>query len=344
MTSTIRGVSLLLLLGMSAKVVPAQAYKITESIPIGGAGHWDYLTVDPDNRHLYVSHNSEVVVINVETQEIVGKIAVDGFSHGIAIDNDHHLGFITDGDSKTSDVKSPEQVVTFDLNTLHRTATTKVGDDPDSIVYDAPSARVFAFNGDPMQANVIAAKTSKVEMAVELGGNPEFAASDGLGNVYVNIKNKSEIARIDSKTLNITAHWPLAPCEKPSGLAMDRANRRLFSVCGNGKIVVVDADTGKVLAVVPTGALPDGAAYDPGTKLAFSSNRDGTLTVVRQNTKDEYTVLQTVKTEVGARTMALDTKTHKVYLSSAEFGPKPAGSNYPSVVPGSFKVLVLQPE
>ena len=284
MTSIIPGIALLLLLGISVEVVPAQSYKITGSIPIGGTGHGDYLIVDPDNRRLYVSHNSEVAVINVDTQEIPGKIAVDGFSHGIAIDNDHRLGFITDGGSKTSNVKSPEQVVTFDLNTLKRTATTAVGDDPDAIVYDAPTTRVFAFNGDPMQASAIAAKTSEMETLIELGGNPEFSTSDGIGNVYVNIKNKSEIARIDSKTLKVTAHWP------------------------------------------------------------FSSNRDGTLTVVRQNTKEEYTVLQTVKTEVGARTMALDTKTHKVYLPSAEFAPKPAGSNYPSVVPGSFKVLVLQPE
>ncbi len=193
-----------------------------------------------------------------------------------------------------------------------------------------------------MQANVIAAKTSKVDKVIELGGNPEFSVSDGRGNVYVNIKDKSEIVQIDSKTLNIKARWPLAPCEAPSGLALDRDNHRLFSVCGNGKMVVIDADTGKVVAALPIGALPDGTAYDPVTKLAFSSNRDGTLTVVRQIAKDEYAVSQKVKTELGARTMALDPKTHKVYLSSAELGPKPAGSKYPSVVPGTFKVLVLQ--
>jgi len=338
----VRGMALLFLIWSSSQVLFAQSYQVTASIPIGGKGHWDYLIVDPDNRRLYVSHNSEVVVINVDTREIIGKISVDGFSHGIAIANDLNLGFITDGDSKTSDVKSPEQVVTFDLKTLRRTATTKVGDDPDSIVYDAPSGRVFAFNGDPMQANVIDAKTSKVDKAIALGGNPEFSVSDGRGDIYVNIKDKNEIAQIDSKTLSIKAHWPLAPCEAPSGLAMDRANRRLFSVCGNGKMVVVDADTGKVVAALPIGALPDGAAYDPVTKLAFSSNRDGTLTIVRQVSKDEYTVSQNLKTELGARTMALDPKTHTVYLSSAEFGPRPAGSKYPSVVQDSFKVLVLQ--
>ena len=337
----VRGMAVLLLLA-SVQVVVAQSYKVADSIPVGGKGHWDYLIVDPDNRRLYASHGGEVVVIDVDSEKIVGKIPADGFSHGITIANDLNLGFITDGDSKTSDVKSPEQIVTFDLKTLQRTATTKVGDDPDSIIYDAPSGRVFAFQGDPMQGNAIDAKTSKVDKVIALGGNPEFAVSDGMGNVYVNLKNKSELAQIDSKTLSIKNHWPLAPCEGPSGLAMDVANRRLFSVCGNGKMVVMDADTGKIVAALPIGALPDGAAYDPETKIAFASNRDGTLTVVQQVSKDEYKVAQNVKTEPGARTMALDTKTHKVYLSSAEFGPKPAGSKYPSVVPDTFKILVLQ--
>ena len=337
----LRGSALFLLL-MATQVAFGQSYKIAGSIPVGGKGHWDYLIVDEQSRQLYVSHGGEVVVIDVDTAKIVGKIPVDGFSHGIALANDLNLGFITDGDSKTSDVKSPEQVVTFNLKTLQRTAKTKVGDDPDSIIYDAPSGRVFAFQGDPMQGNAIEGKTSKIDKVIALGGNPEFAVSDRMGSVYVNIKDKSEIAQIDSKTSTVKARWPLAPCEGPSGLAMDRANRRLFSVCGNGKMAVVDADSGKVVATLPIGALPDGTAYDPETKLAFASNRDGTLTVIRQVSKDEYTVVQNLKTEPGARTMALDTKTHKVYLSSAEFGPKPVGSKYPAVIPDTFKILVLE--
>ncbi len=337
-----RSFVLLFLLGLSIQMVFGQEYKIAGSISIGGTGHWDYLLADSDSRRLYVSHNSEVVVVDLDSQKIVGKITVDGFSHGIAIANDLNLGFITDGDSKTSNVKSPEQVVTFDLKTLARTAKTSVGDDPDSIVFDAPSARVFAFNGDPMQTNVLSAKTSKLDKAIDLGGNPEFSVSDGRGNIFVNIKDKSEIVQIDSRTLTVKTRWPLTPCEGPSGLALDRENRRLFSVCSNEKMAVMDADSGKVVATVPIGARPDGTAYDPGTKLAFSSNRDGTLTVVRQVTKDQYTVAQTVTTPPGSRTMALDTKTHKLYLSSAVFGPTLAGSKYPSVVPDTFKVLVLQ--
>ena len=331
-----------LLLALPQRDLNAQSYKVTGSIPIGGTGHWDYLIVDPESRRLYVSHNGDIVIIDVDTKKVAGTIRVDGFSHGIAIASEHNAGFITDGDSKTSAVKSPEQVVVFNLKTLAIEARLKVGADPDAIVYDAPSGQTFAFNGDPMQANVINAKTRKLYKTIDLGGNPEFAVSDGSGSVYVNIKNKSEIARIDSKTLAVKARWPLAPCEKPSGLAMDRANRRLFSVCSNGMMAVMDADSGRIVATPPIGALPDGAAYDPGTKLAFSSNRDGTLTVVRQVSRDEYSVSQNVKTEPGARTMALDTKTHTIYLSSAEFGPKPVGSNYPSVVPDTFKVLVLE--
>src|SRR5258707_5779145 len=232
----VRGMALLFLIWSSSQVLFAQSYQVTASIPIGGKGHWDYLIVDPDNRRLYVSHNSEVVVVDLDSQKIVGKIAVDGFSHGIAIANDLNLGFITDGDSKTSNVKSPEQVVTFDLKTLARTAKTSVGDDPDSIVFDAPSARVFAFNGDPMQSNVLSAKTSKLDKAIDLGGNPEFSVSDGRGNIFVNIKDKSEIVQIDSRTLTVKTRWPLTPCEGPSGLALDRENRRLFSVCSNAKM------------------------------------------------------------------------------------------------------------
>lgn len=330
-----------MLAAMSVSGLFAQAYKVVGSIPVGGAGSWDYLIADPETRRLYVSHNSEVVVIDLDSEKIIGKIPVDGVSHGIALVNSLNLGFITDGDSKTSTAKA-EQVVAFDLKTLARKAKVTVGEDPDAIVYDAPSGRVFAFNGDPMHAQAIDARTSKVDKVIDLGGNPEFAASDGRGSVYVNIKDKGELVRIDSKTLTVKARWPLTPCKEPSGLAMDRENRRLFSVCANGKMVVTDADLGKVVAALPIGALPDGAAYDPGTKLAFSSNRDGTLTVVKQAGKDQYSVVQNVKTETGARTMALDSKTHTVYLSSAEFGPKPAGSKFPPVLPGTFKVLVLK--
>jgi len=333
---------LVLAFALSSHLAHAESYKVTGSIPIGGTGHWDYLLADSENRRLYVSHNAEAVVIDLDSQEIVGKIAVSGFSHGIAIDPDVNLGFITTGGSGTDPRKYPTEVVSFDLKTLEIKNRIKVGEDPDAIVYDAPSGRVFAFNGDISQATVINPKSSKVEKIIALGGKPEFSVSDGKGNVYVNLEDKSEIAQIDTGTLTVKAHWPLAPCEEPAGLALDRENRRLFSTCGNKTMVVVDADNGKVIANLPIGVHPDGAMYDPGTKQAFSSNIDSTLTVVRQEWKDKYSVLDTVQTEPGARTMAMDLKTHTLYLSSAKFGPKPEGSRFPSVVPETFKVLILK--
>jgi DNA-binding beta-propeller fold protein YncE len=331
-----------LLFGLSSHLVLAESYKVSGSIPIGGTGHWDYLLADSDSRRLYVSHNAEVVVIDLDSQKIVGKIAVGGFSHGIAIDPDANLGFITTGVSGTDPHKYPTQVASFDLKTLEIKDRINVGEDPDAIVYDPPSGRVFAFNGDISQATVINPKTAKVEKVIDLGGKPEFSVSDGKGNVYVNLEDKSEIAQIDSTSLTVKAHWPLAPCEEPAGLALDRENRRLFSTCGNKTMVVVDADSGKVIANLPIGVHPDGALYDPETKLAFSSNIDATLTVVRQEGKDKYSVRDTVQTEPGARTMALDMKTHTLYLSSAKFGPKPEGSRFPSVIPDTFKVLILK--
>jgi DNA-binding beta-propeller fold protein YncE len=330
------------LLGLSAHVIHAESYKIMGPIPIGGTGHWDYLLADSDTRRLYVSHNAEVVVIDLDSQKIVGKIAVGGFSHGIAIVPDVNLGFITTGDSGTDPRKYPTQVASFDLKTLEIKDRIKVGEDPDAIVYDPPSGRVFAFNGDISQATVINPKSGKVEKIIALGGKPEFAVSDGKGSVYVNLEDKSEIAQIDTGSLTVKAHWPLAPCEEPAGLALDRENRRLFSTCGNKTMVVVDADSGKLITNLPIGVHPDGALYDPETKLAFSSNIDATLTVVRQEGKDKYSVLDTVQTKPGARTMALDLKTHTLYLSSAKFGPKPEGSRFPSVIPDTFKVLILK--
>jgi len=333
---------IVLLLGLSAHLVHAESYKVTGSIPMGGTGHWDYLVADADNRRLYVSHNVEVVVIDLDSQKILGKIPVGGFSHGIAVAPDVNLGFITTGGSGTDPRKYPTLVVSFDLKSLEIKDRIKVVEDPDAIVYDPPSGRVFAFNGDISQATVINPKSGKVEKIIALGGKPEFSVSDGKGSVYVNLEDKGEIAQIDTGSLTVRAHWPLAPCKEPAGLAMDREHRRLFSTCGNQTMVVVDADSGKVVANLPIGVHPDGALYDPVTKQAFSSNIDATLTVVRQEGKDEYSVLDTVQTEPGARTMAMDLKTHTLYLSSAKFGPKPEGSRFPSVVPETFKVLILR--
>ncbi len=325
-------------LALGGSVALAQGYKKTGAIQIGGTGGWDYLTADSENHRLYVSHAGDVDVIDLESNKPVGKISGMKRIHGIAIADDLGTGFISDGGSN--------QVVMFDLKTLKIKGKAQAGTNPDGIVYDAPSKRVFAFNGRSENATAINATNGHVDGTIALGGKPEFPVSDGKGMVYDNIEDKNEIVAIDSNTMQVKAHWSIAPCESPSGLAIDKEDRRLFAVCDGKKMAVVDADSGKVVATPEIGEGPDAARYDPGTKLAFSSNGDGTLTVVKQNGKDDYSVAENVETVKGARTMALDTETHKIYLSSAEYGPAPAATTQnahprPSVVPNTFKVLIV---
>jgi DNA-binding beta-propeller fold protein YncE len=327
-----------LLFVMSAALSFPQGYKLSGEIPIGGAGGWDYLTADSANRRLYVSHTSEVVVIDLDSQKVVGRIAGMSRIHGIALANGLGTGFISDGGAN--------QVVTFNLKDLSVQKKIKTGMNPDGIVYDDASKRVFAFNGRSQDATAIDASTGAVAGTIKLGGKPEFPVSDGKGSVYVNVEDKNEIVHIDSRNLTAKEHWPISPCESPSGLAMDKTNRRLFSVCDGKVMAIVNADSGKVVATPVIGDGPDAAAFDPETKLAFSSNGDGTLTVIKEAGKDSYSVAETVKTAQGARTMALDEKTHKIYMPTANFGPAPqptasAPHPRPAIQPGTFKILVL---
>src|SRR5579883_266249 len=307
----------LVLAALAPALAFSQQYRVTGSIPVGGSGGWDYLTADSNNHRLYVSHAGQVEVIDLQTDKLVGTISGMNRIHGIAIADDLNTGFISDGGSN--------EVVLFDLKTNSIKTKVQAGTNPDGIVYDPASQRVFAFNGRSQNATAIDARTGKVDD---------------------NIEDKNEIVQIDSKNLTVKAHWSIAPCESPSGLAIDKENRRLFAVCDEKKMAVVDADSGKVVATPAIGEGPDAAAYDPGKKLAFSSNGEGTLTVIRQKDKDTYEVVENVTTNRGARTMALDTLTHKIYLSAAEFGPAPAPTAdnprpRPSVKPGSFKVLIV---
>jgi len=330
--------SLFLLAVLASGLSFGQGYKKTGAIDIGGTGGWDYLTADSENHRLYVSHAGEVVVIDLKTEKPIGKISGMSRIHGIAIANELNTGYISDG--------ANNNVVFFDLKTLEVKKKVKAGTNPDGIVYDPASKRVFAFNGRSQNVTAINGESGNVDGTVALGGKPEFPVSDGHGNVYDNIEDKSEIVQIDSKNLQVKAHWSVAPCESPSGLAIDTANHRLFAVCDNKMMAVVDADSGKVLATPAIGDGPDAAGFDPGTKLAFSSNGDGTLTVVREKSKDDFDVVENAATAKGARTMALDTETHKIYLSSAEYGPAPAATAQnphprPAILPDTFKVLVL---
>lgn len=320
----------------------AVSYKLSKTIPIGGDGGWDYSYADSPNRRLYVSHGTEVVVVDLNTDSVVGKIPGTNGVHGIAVADELQRGFISDG--------RDNQVTIFDIKTLKVISTAKAGTNPDGILYDPYSKRVFAFNGRSMDMTVIDAQNGSVVGTVPLGGKPEFPVTDGNGNIYDNIEDKSEIVQINPKTLAIKQRWPVGPqCDSPSGLAIDAKNRRLFSVCENRVMAIVDADSGKVITTVPTGSGTDAAAFDPETMLAFASNGgSATLSVIKEDSPDRFSLVENVQTQRGARTMALDTETHRIFLSDAEMGPAPAATAEnphprPKMVPGTFKLLVVTP-
>jgi DNA-binding beta-propeller fold protein YncE len=315
-------------------------YHVVDRIPLAGEGGWDYLTVDVAARRLYVSRSTHVAVIDIDRDSVVGDIPNTAGVHGIAIAADLGRGFTSNGRDST--------VTIFDLKTLAPLSTVVVtGRNPDAIAYDRVSQRVFTFNGGSANATALDARTGAVVGTITLGGKPEFAVSDGRGRMYVNIEDKSEVVAFDPRTLAVQAHWPLAPCEEPTGLAIDRPHRRLFAVCGNRMMAVLDADQGRVLATLPIGGGTDGAAFDSTTQLAFSSNGEGTVTVVREESPDSFRVVETDSTQRGARTIALDPKTHRIYMTTAQFGPPPAPTPdrprpRPSIIPGSVTVLVLE--
>jgi YVTN family beta-propeller protein len=331
----------LLLLVTSTTAVVAQKYAVSSPIPLSGDNGWDYLIADANNHRLYVSHGTDVHVVDLDSGKQVGSIGGMKRIHGVALADDLNKGFITDGGDNV--------VVVFDLRSNQVSEKVKAGQNPDGVIYERTTKRVFAFNGRSNDATVIEAQSNKVTGTIPLSGKPEFPAVDGKGNLFVNIESKNSIASIDPGAMKVKKEWSLSPCEEPSGLAFDTTGRRLFSVCSNQKMAVSDADAGKVVTFVPIGEGPDAAGYDAEKKLVFSSNSDGTLTVVKQDSPDKYTVAQDVTTEKRARTMTLDSTTHKIYLSCAEFGPAPQPTpdnphGRPTPKPGSFHVIVVVAE
>lgn len=313
-------------------------YHVTKKTVLGGEGGWDYLTVDSKARRVYISRGTHVMVVDADTAALIGDIPGTNGVHGIAIVADLDKGFTSNGRDNAVSV--------FDLKTLKVLATVPVGKNPDAIVYDPSSKRVFTFNGASHDTTAIDAKTNTVAGTIALGGKPEFAVSDEKGHMFVNIEDKNEIIQFDSNKLAVENHWPIAPGEEASGLAIDRKHRRLFAVCSNKLMAVVNADNGKVITTLPIGAGTDAAGFDPETGYAFSSNGEGTLTVVHEDTSDKYTVIENVATQARARTMTLDLKTHQVYTVSAEFGTAPAPTAQqprprPPMVPGTFTLLTL---
>jgi DNA-binding beta-propeller fold protein YncE len=304
---------MLTLLCSIALTLPAIAndqYKIVKKIPVPGQGGWDYLTVDESARRLYVSHGTQVEVLDVDDGTQVGKIENTPGVHGIAIAPEIGRGFVSNGQNAT--------VTIFDLKTLKRISDVPTGKKPDAIIYDSATGRVFAFNGESDSATVIDAKDGKVAGTVRLGGGPEFAVSDGKGYVFNNLEDEGDVLKINANKMVGEQRWKV--CEAPSSMAIDRESRRLFIGCRSKVMAVMNADTGQVITTLPIGDHVDATAYDPETKLIFNSNGEGTVTVIRQDGPDTYSVVETVKTLPRAKTMALDPKTHRLFLSTAEDG------------------------
>jgi DNA-binding beta-propeller fold protein YncE len=331
----------ILSLSLAAVAVAAAGpgYHVIKTYKVGGEGGWDYLTVDASARRFYISRGTHVIVLDADSGKNVGDIPDTPGVHGIALAAELGKGFVSNGREGT--------VTVFDIKTLAPIGSKiKVGENPDAILYEPATKRVFTFNGRSQDSTAIDAASGKVLGTIKLDGKPEFAASDAKGEVFVNIEDKSELTVIDPNKLEVKAKWPLAPCTEPSGLAIDRNNRRLFVGCDNKMMAVVDADSGKVLATPAIGEGVDATAYDDETGLAFASCGEGVLTVVKEDSPQKFSVVENVKTEPGARTMALDTKTHNVFTVTAKFGPPPAATAdnpHPrrTILPDTFEVLVL---
>jgi len=313
-------------------------YHVVTTYKVGGEGGWDYLTADSGARRVYISRGTHVMVLDADSGKSVGDIADTPGVHGIALAPELGRGFTSNGREGTVSI--------FDIKTLATSSKVKVGDNPDAILYDPATKRVFTFNGRSQDSTAVDGASGKVLGTIKLDGKPEFAASDAKGEIFVNIEDKSELVAIDPNKLEVKAKWPLAPCEEPSGLSIDRKNRRLFVGCGNKVMAVVDADSGKVLATPAIGDGVDATTFDAETGLAFAScGADGVLTVVREESPGKFTA-ENVPTQKGARTLALDAKTHNVFVVTAQFGPRPAPTAdnlhpRPAILPDSFVVLVV---
>jgi len=311
---------------------------VIKTYKLGGEGGWDYLKIDPDSRRLYISRATHVIVIDADSGKPVGDIPDTPGVHGIALAPDLGRGFTSNGREGT--------VTIFDLNTLKPITKVKAGENPDAIVFDSSTKRVFTFNGRSGDSTAIDAATGEVVGKIPLEGKPEFAVSTGTGEIFVNLEDKSELLALDPKDLKVKSRWPLAPCQEPSGLAMDVKNRRLFAGCDNKMMAVINADTGKVITTLPIGDGVDANGFDPDTGFAFASCGEGVLTVVHEDSPENFSVAQSVPTERGARTMALDSKTHQIFLVTAKFGPRPEPTAQqphprPAILPDSFVVLVV---
>jgi DNA-binding beta-propeller fold protein YncE len=327
---------------LGATAIAEDLYKFLNEIPIGGEGGWDLLTIDTAARRLYLAHATKVVVVDLAKEAIAGEIADTPGVHGFAVAPELQRGFSSNGkEAKTSVV---------DLKTLRTISKVEVGENPDALLYESHHGEVYVFNHTGKSATVINGKNATVVATIPLDGSPEFAVADGSGGrVYCNLEDKNEVAVIDTAKHEVIARWLLAPGEEPTGIALDTAHHRLFVGCHNKLMAMLNTETGKVMATFPIGAGVDGCAFDYAMQVAFASCGDGTTTIVKEEAPEKLTVIQTLKTERGARTMALDPKTHRIYLPSAQFEPAPSPSPgvspaRPKIVPNTLKLLVYGPE
>lgn len=330
---------ILSLMGLNAQNVPS-GYKIVQKISLAGDGFWDYLNADDATGMLYVSHGKMVHVVDMKTGQNVATITDVNGVHGIAIAPEFNKGFISNGADSNVTVFN-----TKDYSVIEKIAVT--GKNPDAIMYEPFTKTIITWNGRSSNATVIDAQTDKVVQTIPLAGKPEAAVSDGKGKIFVNIEDKSEISLINVKTWKVEQTWSISPGEGPSGLALDNATHRLFSATDK-LMVILDAETGKVITTVPTGGRVDGAGFDPGLKRAYSSCGEGILTVVQEENPNSFKVLANVPTQSGARTISVSAKTHRIYLPTAEFGPTPEKTTdnprpRPTVKPGTFTILVVEP-
>jgi YVTN family beta-propeller protein len=317
------------------------SYKFLNEIPIGGEGGWDILTVDSPAHRLYLSHATKVVVVDLAKNAVIGEITDTPGVHGFVAAPELQRGFSTNGKEAKASV--------VDLKTLKTISKIDTGEGPDALVYEPNRGEVYVFNHKGSSATVIDAKTASVITTIPLGGGPEFAVADSAsGRVYCNLEDKSEVVVIDAAKHEVVARWPLAPGEEPTGIALDAAHHRLFVTCHNKMMAMLDTTSGKVLATVPIGGGVDGCAFDDASQLAFASCGEGVTTIAKEETPEKLTVVQTLQTERGARTMTIDPKSHRIYLPSAQFLPPPspppgATPARPTIVPNSLKLLVYGP-
>jgi DNA-binding beta-propeller fold protein YncE len=326
---------LLILFSLTIAVCRADGpYHLIKEIPVGGDGGWDYLTVDSAGQRLYVSHANKVVVIDLAKDQVVGEITNTPGVHGLAPAPELGRGFVSCGRENKAAI--------VDLKTLQTLSKVDTSTNPDAMLYEPGRKEVYMFNGRSQSATVISADAGKVVVTIPLGGKPEFAAADpAAGRVYNNIEDKNEVAVIDTKSHQVVTNWPIAPGEEASGMAIDLKNHRLFLGCGGSKtMVMMDSTDGKILATVPIGEGVDANAFDPGTQLALASCGNGTITIAHEDTPDKLTVVQILETQRGSRTMALDPKTHKIYLAAAKFEAPAEGQRRGKIIPDSFKILV----